>query len=193
MSADPFPRRLVNNRLTLKLFQIPRYRVLRDSMYVKYATEFITLGRLTDDLKEIINLTKIDFVEDKFVLPSASKNYDSKTQIFYQDIYGHVNQILDKVNNPKVEICAGYDSGIEVTLLSSVVLDVNGQIISSQLEETPIENNLTNAGAIHRVQLAPKPTRFKFSADSNIVNPVTNQIIYQPHFASTLKKCEISN
>ena len=189
LSIDPFPRRLVNNHLTLKLFQIPRYRVLRNSMYLKYATELVNSGKLAEDLKQIVDTTKKDFVEDKFVLPSVSNRYDSDVQSFHRKVDIHVNQILNSVNNPKIEICAGPDHRIEISLLSGVVLDVNGQIISSRLEETPIENELVDVGVMHRVQLAPKPTRYSFADDSNIINPATKQIIYQPSLAATLEKC----
>lgn len=189
LSVDPFPRRLVNNRLTLKLFQIPRYRLRRDQLFYRFISEFIMSGKLNKDLESASKSIKNDLIDNIFTLPSDRLGYDKQIIDFYRNIENHDQEILEKIRNPKLDICVVNNSRIRITIYSSIVLQVNNNMIATELEEAPVENNLTAAGVVHRVQLSPKPTSFTFPSQVTISNPVTQNNIYQPDKFMALLQC----
>lgn len=156
---------------------------------MEYGTRFITSGKLKLDLQNIIKLTKKDFINDIFILPSDVNNYDRNATDFYLQIEKHIEEILEEIQNPNYDLCSLGNSKIKITLRSDMVVDVNGKTVATQLQETPMDNTLTAVGVLHRLQLTPQPTAYILPTSSAITHIANNLTIYSPPDFAELNAC----
>lgn len=186
---EPFPRNFTNNLLTYKLFQEPRFTLARDKYFYLYGKELITPERLRAEMASIVNRTKLDFINDRYTLPSKIKYYDKSAQDFENRINNHIKDVLNQIEKPNISICQLNANKIKLVINSDSPINVNGNTLLPNYDSVASPDYLYQGGISHSFQLIAKPTSYTLSSLVDIVSPVTGQILYSPK-AAKLEKCD---
>lgn len=186
---EPFPKNFANNLLTYKLFQEPRFALARDRYFYFYGKKLITPKRLQQEMNSATSKTKLDFINDRYTLPSKIKYYDQSAQDFESRINNHIKDVLNQIEKPNISICQQNTNHIKLVINSNNPISINGQILLPNYDSIVSPDYLYQGGISHSFQLRVKPTSYVLLSSVDIVNPITDQILYSPDVTKP-EKCD---
>ena len=186
---DPLPRDISNNRLSHKLFQIPQFALRRDQIFYQIIDSWFNNQKFEQETEKLTSETKSDVLNSIFTLPSVSSNYDKIINDFISKISSRAVMIGRRLVNPDFQLCRVNSSLVELTIISNSRFVTGNKILSPQIGIEPAEEWMVNQGIVHRSLLSHRLAKHYVSSRQDLVNPITNEVIFTPADIDLLPKC----